>query len=282
MKSRSERFTIPELHGVHLHILRWGDDWLPPLVLLHGGGANAHWWDHVAPRLATRFHVVALDFRGHGDSDYPETLVAGAFNDDLDALRVHLKDVPVTLLGHSMGGGVALAHAAAPPRAPVRALVAVDVAAGASPGTRRGARLALALRRTYASREEAISRYRFLPPSKYACEELRQTIAEHSVTQEPDGRYGFKFDPRWFSIPARPRAALERIACPTLILRGSESTLLTADGARGLAAELPDARGVVIERAGHHISLDRPDDFVSALELFFDSLSENSPASGPG
>jgi pimeloyl-ACP methyl ester carboxylesterase len=87
MKSRSERFTIPELLGVHLHTLRWGDDSLPPLILLHGGGANAHWWDHVAPRLATRFHVVALDFRGHGDSDHPETLVAGAFNNDLEALR---------------------------------------------------------------------------------------------------------------------------------------------------------------------------------------------------
>lgn len=281
MMPRSERFTTPELLGVHLHVLRWGDEALPALVLLHGGGANAHWWDHVAPTLATRFHVVALDFRGHGDSDHPQTLVPGAFNDDLDALRVHLEEVPVTLLGHSMGGGVALAHAAAQPRAPVRALIAVDVAAGASPGTRRGARLALALRRTYATREEAIARYRFLPPSKHACEELREAIAAHSVQRQPDGRYGFKFDPRWFSMPARPRPTLERILCPTLILRGSESTLLTADGARGLAAELPNARCVVIDGAGHHIPLDRPDEFVAAVLHFFDELSEDSSAPRP-
>jgi pimeloyl-ACP methyl ester carboxylesterase len=236
----------------------------------------------VAPTLATRFHVVALDFRGHGDSDHPQTLVAGAFNDDLDALRVHLEEVPVTLLGHSMGGGVALAHAAAQSRAPVRALIAVDVAAGASPGTRRGARLALALRRSYATREEAIARYRFLPPSKHAPEELRETIAAHSVQRQPDGRYGFKFDPRWFSIPARPRPALDRIMCPTLILRGSESTLLTADGARGLAAELPNARCVVIDGAGHHIPLDRPDEFVAAVLHFCDELSEDSSAPRPG
>ncbi len=279
---RSERFTTPELLGVHLHVLRWGDEALPALVLLHGGGANAHWWDHLAPTLAARFHVVALDFRGHGDSDYPQTLVAGAFNDDLDALRVHLAEVPVTLLGHSMGGGVALAHAAAQPRAPVRALIVVDVAAGASPGTRRGARLALALRRTYAMREEAIARYRFLPPSKHVCEALRETIAAHSVQRQPDGRYGFKFDPRWFSMPARPRPALERILCPTLILRGSESTLLTADGARRLVAELPNSRCVVIDAAGHHVPLDRPDEFIAAVLHFLDELSGDSSALRPG
>ena len=51
-------------------------------MLLHGGGANAHWWDHIAPTFADQFHVVALDFRGHGDSERPEELIPGAFNED--------------------------------------------------------------------------------------------------------------------------------------------------------------------------------------------------------
>ena len=283
MKPRSERFTTPGLLGVHLHTLRWGDEALPTLILLHGGGANAHWWDHVAPRLAARVHVVALDFRGHGDSDHPETLVAGAFNDDLEALLVHLNESPVMLLGHSMGGGVALAHAAGPElNASVRALIAVDVAAGASARSRRGARLALALRRTYATREEAIARYRFLPAAKHAGEELRSAIAQHSVQRQPDGRFGFKFDPRWFRVPTRPRPALGSVTCPTLILRGSESALLTAEGARALVSELPNATCVVIEGAGHHIPLDRPDDFVAAVERFLDELREDSCRSRPG
>jgi pimeloyl-ACP methyl ester carboxylesterase len=290
MKARSERFTTPALQGVELHALHWGDDALPPLVLLHGGGANAHWWDHVAPRLAQRFHVVALDFRGHGDSDHPQTVVAGAFDQDLEAMLVHLDAGPVTLLGHSMGGGIALSYvarevareAAREPRIPVCALIAVDVAAGASPVARRGARLALALRRTYATREEAIARYRFLPPSRHAREELREAIAAHSVERQPDGRYGFKFDPRWFSIPGRTRPALTAVSCPTLILRGSESTLLTAEGARKLVAELPDARCVEIEGAGHHVPLDRPREFLAAVENFLDQLPRTSSAAGPG
>ena len=59
-------------------------------MLLHGGGANAHWWDHVAPAFAERFHVVALDFRGHGDSERSDDLAVGAFNRDLEALLAEL------------------------------------------------------------------------------------------------------------------------------------------------------------------------------------------------
>ena len=80
-------------------------------MLLHGGGANAHWWDHLAPELARSFHVVALDFRGHGDSDYPDP-ERGAFNWDLRALLDHLAAPDAVLVGHSMGAAIALEHAA--------------------------------------------------------------------------------------------------------------------------------------------------------------------------
>ena len=88
--ARSERFTTPSLGGVFLHALHRGDASRRPLVLLHGGGANAHWWDHLAPAFAERFHVVALDFRGHGDSDHPAALEIGGFARDLEALLQHL------------------------------------------------------------------------------------------------------------------------------------------------------------------------------------------------
>ena len=57
------RFTRPELKGVHLHAVVRGDPRSPCLVMLHGGGANLHWWDEIAPSLAERFRVVCLDFR---------------------------------------------------------------------------------------------------------------------------------------------------------------------------------------------------------------------------
>ena len=271
MTPRDEYFSTSSLAGVRLHALHWGNLEHEKVVLLHGGGANAHWWDHVAPEIAERFHVIALDFRGHGDADHPQETRVGALSDDLEALLEHLGHPSVRLIGHSMGGAIALEHACRHPD--VRALVAVDVARGASKRSRRSARLALALKRSYPTRADAIARYRFLPPSAHASETLRVHIATQSVLEEPDGRFGFKFDPRWFALPPRPRPDLEQIRCPVLVLRGSESSLLTREGADALARELRDARVLVIEAAGHHIHLDQPDAFLAAVVPFLASVA---------
>lgn len=278
MTSRSEFFTTASLAGLRLHALHWGEEKPARLVLLHGGGANAHWWDHLAPQLAESFHVIALDFRGHGDSDYPEELVVGAFNDDLEALLEHLGSGTVALLGHSMGGGVALDHAAH--HHDVAALVAVDVSRGASKRSRRGARLALALRRSYETRDEAIRRYRFLPASAHASEELRLHIASHSILKEDDGRFGFKFDPRWFSVASRPRPDLGDIRCPTLLVRGAESPMLTVEGADELIGEFQDGRAVVIDEAGHHVQLDQPEAFLAEVSRFLRGILDTHASGG--
>ena len=266
VRPRSERFTTPGLDGVFLHALHRGEPSRPKLVLLHGGGANAHWWDHLASALARDCHVVALDFRGHGASDHPDEIVAGAFQRDLAALLEHLSAPQAALVGHSMGGEVALAHAAG--ATATRAVVAIDVARGASPRTRRAMRLGLSMRTGYSTREEAVARYRFLPPAPYASEALRCSIAEHSVYQAPDGRFRFRFDPRWFSLPARSEPPLERIACPTLVVRGAESSLMTAEGAAQLVRRIPRARLVELAEAGHHVHLDQPQACLEVLRSF--------------
>jgi pimeloyl-ACP methyl ester carboxylesterase len=129
-------------------------------------------------------------------------------------------------------------------------------------------RLALAARRTYRTREDAIARYRFLPPAPHASESLRASIAAHSVAQEPDGRFGFKFDPRWFGLPPSKPVALGGIRCPTLIVRGAESPLLSGEGAAAFAAEIPGARIAVIEAAGHNLHLEQPEAFLAAVQPF--------------
>jgi pimeloyl-ACP methyl ester carboxylesterase len=266
----SERFTTPELRGVHLHAIRRGDPARRALVLLHGGGANAHWWDHLAPAFVERFHVVALDFRGHGDSDHPAGLEVGAFARDLEALLQHLgaqqgPREPI-LIGHSMGGHIAAEHAAR--GGPVRALVAIEIVRGVPTRARRVMRLALAMRRSYPTREDAIARYRFLPPAPHASEALRASIAAHSVAELPDGRFGFKFDPRWFGLPPNPAPPLAEIRCPTLIVRGAESPLLSEEGAAAFAAEIPQSQVAVIEAAGHNLHLEQPEAFLAAVGPF--------------
>jgi pimeloyl-ACP methyl ester carboxylesterase len=269
--ARPERFTTPSLDGIFLHAIHHGDASRPLLVLMHGGGANAHWWDHLAPALAERFHVVALDFRGHGDSDFPDAIAPGCFALDLAALLEHLGAREPLLMGHSMGGHVALEHCAL--QGSVRALVAIEIVRGAPTRERRAMRLALAVRRSYRTREEAIERYRFLPPAPNASEELRARIAAWSVREEPDGRFGFKFDPRWFSLAPTKPAALSEIRCPTLIVRGAQSPLLSAEGAAAFAAEIPNAEVAVIEGGGHNLQLEQPKAFLAAVQPFLERFA---------
>ena len=275
MEPRSQRFSAGD-DGPSLHCLHWGDARHDPLVLLHGGGANAHWWRHIAATFADRFHVVALDFRGHGDSERPEELVVGAFNDDLEALLAQLGAADserAVLVGHSMGAHVAFLHAA---NHPLRGLVLLDPSRGGAKRRHRRVRLALSFRRSYATREEAIERYRFLPDAEHASEELRRQVAVHSVEQEPDGRFGYKFDSRWFGLPARERPEPRDVTCPTLVVRGDESGILSAERAVEFVDELPDGRLEVVEGAGHHVQIDRPEAVIAAIERFLAELEATS------
>jgi pimeloyl-ACP methyl ester carboxylesterase len=291
---RSIRFDTPD--EIELHCLHWpaksaisgegtvrGDtdsaDFTPntgsvdsepsPIVLLHGGGANACWWMHLAERLATTHPVYALDFRGHGDSDHPSEREIGAFNLDLEAALAWLGREDVHLIGHSMGAAVAFDHASR--FEATRSLVLIDLARGSTKGSGRRARLALALRRTYASHEEAVDRFCFLPESGHASEDLRRQIAERSVRAETDGRFGYKFDPRWFGLPSRPRPDPADVQCPTLLIRGEESPLLSAEAATELVAALPAGRLAEVTGAGHHVLVDQP---AQLADLFDDFLAE--------
>lgn len=276
MPAQPNSRTIEACDGVRLHLLEWrpaselaagaraGDD--APIALLHGGGANAHWWDPIAEHLAATRRVYALDFRGHGDSDYPSTHRVGAFNDDLEALVAWLGRADVVLVGHSLGATVALDHASR--SSETRGLVLVDLARGGNPAVGRRARLALSLRRTYRSRQEAIDRFRFLPESSHASEAVRGRIAAESVREESDGRFGYKFDPAWFALPPRPRPDLSRVACPTLLVRGAESALLTPEAARAFVAEVARARLVEVPDSGHHVLVERPERLCEAIDDF--------------
>jgi pimeloyl-ACP methyl ester carboxylesterase len=271
VEERVERFGGVRLRGVHLCAVHRGEPSHPLLVLLHGAGANAHWWDHVAPALAEAHHVVALDFRGHGDSDYPDEVRSGAFVEDLEALLEHLGRPEPILVGHSMGGAVALEHAAR--RGKTRALALLDVARGGTAATRRTLHRALRVRFAYRNRDQAIARFRFVPPAQHAPEALRRAIASHSVRELPDGGFGFKFDPRWFALPPHRLPSLSSVHCPTLLVRGAESALLTQQGAEELLREIPGAELALIPQAGHHVHLDAPEAVLASLLAFLRDLA---------
>ncbi|HSE92316.1 MAG TPA: alpha/beta hydrolase [Methylomirabilota bacterium] len=254
-----------------LNALEWGAPGGPGLCLLHGGAAHAHWFDLVAPAFAERFHVIALDQRGHGESDWPRPAAYGTEDFAADLLGVFdaLGWDRVILAGHSMGGHNAMAFASWHP-ARVRALVVIDSRPALpedrlSMMHRRGERPV----RRYATAGEAVAAFRLLPRDTVADPVLLAHLARAGVAQR-DGGWSLRFDPdaNRTRRPVDNWALVSRITAPTLIVRGERSPILPPDMAERLRRAITDARLVEIAGAYHHLVLDRPAEFTAVLARF--------------
>lgn len=262
----SQFLALPQ---VRLHYLEWGDPTAPALVLLHGGAAHAHWWDHLAPLLAERDHVVALDLHGHRDSGWvvPPAYEIEDYVGDLERVltALHL-DSPV-LLGHSLGGFIALTYATRHATT-LRGLIVVDM------GFRlRGSRTMRFPRNMpsphYENEEAVLRRFQLFPGETVATPSLLHHIARTSVRPRETGGLTLKFDRATMGRSPRDLSALlETITCPTLLLRGSDSQHLTATTMAEVVTRCPHARGVEIPGAGHQVFLDNPPAFLSAVRDF--------------
>ena len=269
-------------HRLRLHYVDWGNEGAPPLILLHGGNDHARGWDDVARRLRDRFHVIAPDLRGHGDSDrapdghYSVT----AHVIDLAELIRHLGAAPVSIVAHSYGARVALRHAGIFPGTVARLVAIEGFAPAAVPRTpaerirdyydRQRAFVAKAPPR-YATLDEAAARMRAVNPR--LSDTLALHLARHGTRQDEDGRYRWKFDP--LARPGTPiditpeeeLALLATIACPTLLVQGRDSWG-RVDEAHPARRAIPDARMMTFDDAGHWVQHDRLEGFVEAVAGF--------------
>jgi pimeloyl-ACP methyl ester carboxylesterase len=273
---------------LRLHYVDWGNGGRRPLLLLHGGRDHCRNWDWTAAALRDEWHVIAPDLRGHGDSQWsPDgSYTMAGYLYDLAQL-VHQQGLaPVTIIAHSLGGNIALRYAGLYPETVAR-LVAIE-GLGPSPralaerGTstivermdawiREQRALAGRLPRRYASIEDAFKRMQEENPHLSAAQ--ARHLTEHGVNQNEDGTYTWKFDNyvrAWppYDMRAKDIALLwSRIACPTLLLYGTESASGNpADDGR--AAPFRHARVVGIERAGHWLHHDRLDEFLRIVRAF--------------
>jgi len=254
---------------VRLHFLEWGNPAAPPLVLLHGGAAHAHWWDHIAPILAEQYNVVALDLRGHGDSSWvvPPAYEIEDYVGDIEEIfaALHL-DSPV-VMGHSLGGFIALTYATRHTTT-LRGLIVVDI------GFRlRNSRTMRFLRNMpaphYQDEVEVLRRFQLFPTETFAVTPLLHHIARTSVRAQETGGLTLKFDRATMGrAPRDVSSLLETITCPTLLLRGSHSQHFAATTMTDMLERCPRARGVEIPGAGHHVFLDNPTAFLSAVRDF--------------
>ena len=263
-----------DVNGLRLHYVDWGNEPAPPLVLLHGHGSNVHTFDQLADRLRREWRIIALDQRGHGDSDWADDYDGEHFVADFQAFTSAVGLERFSLLGHSMGGLVAMAYAAANPDA-VERLVIVDIGPEIARGGTESVR-----RQTVEAPEEFDSLedvYAFLRASDpEPPDDMLRYRAKHGARQLENGKWGWKYDRALRSPSGESRlpdpellwAALASIPCPTLVVRGERSEILDAAVAERMERTLPQGRYVEVENAGHRITLDNLDGLEREVRAF--------------
>lgn len=259
-----EHVDIP-IRGANVHARVWGDRSLPGLVLVHGGSAHSGWWDHIGPILARSHRVVAMDLSGHGDSDWRESYDMVTWGQEVIAVcDAHIDGEPI-VIGHSMGGGVALAATASHPDK-VAGLIVIDTPLSARLLERDGMRPALRPPRTYVDFEDAIARFRTIPEQHFVLPYVNRHVAEQSLRQR-NGIWTWKYDPSFLSQGGDRslQEMLSSVSCPSVLLRG-EFGLVTHEMVDDLHQMVGDKIPVVeLPQAGHHPMLDQPLTLVTAI-----------------
>jgi pimeloyl-ACP methyl ester carboxylesterase len=263
-----------KIDGLRLHVQDYGASGRPPMLCVHGGGANAHWYDFVAQGFSTDYHVRAVDLRGHGDSEwhnsnppnYNYTRHAADIHELTEKLNLH----DFVLIGHSMGGMVSSVYAATyPGRA--KALIVVDSNLVMSP-ERIASFQAVADRpaREYPSQGEFIENYRVRPGASTAPPDALRHIAQHSGRRFDDGRWRHKVDRRTYANRelVDSFALWNRIRIPSLLMKGGRSIRMTPEAIAEIKSRAPQATMTVVPDADHHITLDNPAGFIRAARDF--------------
>jgi pimeloyl-ACP methyl ester carboxylesterase len=265
--------------GRNVRVYRWGDPDGRPLILLHGFGANAHWWDHIGPQLVTGgLQVAAVDLAGHGDSDYAAEYTLTGWAADVAAVYGYLSPRKPLLIGHSAGGRIAW-KAAELYGADLLAVVSVDGpvpppapqpdTAGLRSRFRQG-------HRVYADRAEILSRFQ-LRPDQPALPYVLRHIAEHSVRPVAAG-WTWAHDAKIYHRPRTDEIVAGPLSCPLFLLL-AEKGRITAEAASIIRPGIPRMSVATIPGAAHHVMLDQPLALVSVLRLITDLMTSAPPDS---
>jgi pimeloyl-ACP methyl ester carboxylesterase len=261
-----------QARGLSFHCVEWGAAAAAPLICLHGITQTAHSWDEVAAELGRDYRVLCFDQRGHGDSDWaPEgdysrqTQAA-----DLEAISAALGLEEFVLMGMSMGGINSITFTARRPQA-VRALIIVDVSPEIQAKGVENIRNFIQQQDVLPSFEAFVERAHAFNPRR-SIENIRSRL-QHNLKQLDDGRWTWKYDPalrspnRGFQASALTNLwdDVRLIRCPTLIIKGGESDILSAESAAKLQAAIPGSQLAIIPGAGHSVMGDNPEAFAEAV-----------------
>jgi len=279
------RDLFVEANGLRLHLLDWGGDG-QPILLIHATGFLAALWHPVAVSLSTRARVLGLDLRGHGDSEPGDSYYWSHFPDDVGGVLSALDLGPAVIVGHSVGGAAAALCAARYPHL-VNGLVLVDPViypewlydrpqlAEASDLYRSAGRR----RRTWPSREEMRRSLEGKLPFVRWRPEVFELYVQESVRASSDGQVTLKCSPETEAAIYRetlrfnlwPEIVTARV--PALVLRGLAEEGVPSTTAPDLAELLPLAEDRPVARASHLIPMEAPDEVTKAVQAMLERLA---------
>ncbi|WAH97545.1 alpha/beta fold hydrolase [Arthrobacter sp. MMS18-M83] len=265
------------VNGLDIHYLEWGKRGNQPLVMVHGLNVTAHTWDPIARRLAEKYHVIAPDLRGHGESSWsPQGYAVRAFAGDVTGLLEQMGIGPYYLVGHSNGVRVSIAIAGENP-GQVRRMALSD----AGPATSvEGARFM----RDFIQRNTNLRGFRdenevrefYVGQHPEWVEEFIDLHVKYQVRRNWAGKLVPRADPdlQWItgsvSLPDGEYLweMSAKAAMPTLYMIGRTSNVLDQPIIDRLQQVMPDVRVEWFE-TGHYIPREQPKQFTDSLLDFF-------------
>jgi pimeloyl-ACP methyl ester carboxylesterase len=268
------------LRRLRFHFLEWGAPNAPPIVLLHGGHQSAHSWDLVSLYLSQRYRVLALDQRGHGDSEWARDAeyTNDAMSQDAEAFIAALGIHRPILIGHSMGGRNALLLTRRNPRA-LRALIVVDVGPELSGRGREVIAGFVQANQEFESLDHFVANVEKYDPYRSRAH-IERTV-RYNMFARADGKYVSKCDaaPQRLGL-IRGTGALENITLgdasdfdlPVLVVRGANSRILSAEAADRFCKALPHGNLVTVPECGHNVHGQNTRGFIEAVEGFLAAL----------
>lgn len=261
------------VNGLSLRYLDWGNLGSPDLLFIHGFAQQAHSWDFAALEFQKHFHVLSVDLRGHGESEWsPDGSYSFRdFESDIAEFIMATGLVRPALCGLSLGGALAEACAARND-IELSALVVAESTPDGENGGRESIRRFTDASSKPASMESLVARTKEYTPWR-SDSQIRGSLT-HSLRESGDGRWSWKYDPAIGQILNMRRdeskrwEALTMINMPTLFVRGANSDMTTSDIFKKVVATVPDSQGVTIPDAGHRVAGDNPAAFNHAVRKF--------------
>ena len=256
-----------EIDGYRIHYARWGEHGTN-LVILHSMGMDAHSMDLLGEALSTDHRILALTILAHGDSSMPREFVPLPNHAELmRQAYVTLGFSPCVLIGHSIGGMMGMILAAEHP-SEVKALVLVDIVPP-DPSPRPWSSPPA---QTFRSRQEALEHLRNRYP-RFAPQYIENRL-QYGFSYEVDGSLRTKpmGDARMVSYSTDLWPYVSRIRIPTLLIVGSESTLVTSEKQTRMKDRIPNLTTETIRGAGHMVPQEKPAEFEEAVKTFLSTV----------